>query len=114
MDAIEYWKECISIAADECGLVMSADQLEEIASSVQSGHENYGMAYYSPPASDRYAAIEREWKKKYDDLKKELEQYTENAEKAVAMALNVKHGTPVTVGEHGEVLAHNGRTWRVQ
>lgn len=42
---MEYWKECISIAADECGLVLTEEQLECLASSVEGGHENYGMAF---------------------------------------------------------------------
>ena len=42
---MDYWKECISIAADECGLVLTEEQLECLADSVEGGHENYGMAF---------------------------------------------------------------------
>lgn len=38
MDSFDYWKECISTAADECGLVMTADQLNEISSAVEGAH----------------------------------------------------------------------------
>lgn len=46
---IDYWKECISIAADECDLSLTKEQLDYLASSVEGGHDNYGMAFYSPP-----------------------------------------------------------------
>lgn len=48
MTDLDYWKECIGIAADECDLSMAEEQLSYIADSVSSGHENYGMAFYSP------------------------------------------------------------------
>lgn len=63
---MDYWKECISIAAEECGLTLTDEQLDALASSAQAGHEHYGMAFYSPPSSDRYDQIEREWKAKLD------------------------------------------------
>lgn len=44
----DYWKECISIAADECDLSLTKEQLDYLASSVEGGHDNYGMAFYSP------------------------------------------------------------------
>lgn len=40
----DYWSECISIAADECGLSMTQEQLDCMADSVKGGHENYSMA----------------------------------------------------------------------
>jgi hypothetical protein len=43
--SVEYWKECISIAADECGLALAPEQLHFLAEAVESGHENYGMAF---------------------------------------------------------------------
>jgi hypothetical protein len=42
---MNYWKECISIAADECGLQVTKEQLEYLAEAVEGGHENYGMAH---------------------------------------------------------------------
>lgn len=42
---MDYWKECISIAADECGLSLTDEQLECIAGAVEGGYENYGMAF---------------------------------------------------------------------
>jgi hypothetical protein len=42
---MDYWKECISIAADDCGAVLTEEQIECLASSVSGGHENYSMAF---------------------------------------------------------------------
>jgi hypothetical protein len=48
MKPIEYWKECLSCAADDISLKLTEEQLEYLADAVQGGHENYGMAYYQP------------------------------------------------------------------
>jgi hypothetical protein len=64
MAATDYWKECIEIAANDCGLVLTPDQLQALAWAVESGHENYGQAFYSPPAGEytdmRVANLQRE------------------------------------------------------
>ena len=114
MDSLDYWKECISLAADECGAVLTEKQLNEIAESVKGGHENYGMAFYSPPASDRYGQIEREWKAKLDAKQAELDAYRDNAETAIKKALRQHSDAQVTIGEYGEVLRHGGRTEVIQ
>ena len=114
MNSLDYWKECISIAADECGAVLTDTQIAAIAESVEGGHENYGMAFYSPPASDRYRQIEREWEAKYKSLQREFDAYRGNAETAVKKALRQYDDAQVTIGEYGEVLRHGGRTERIQ
>jgi hypothetical protein len=114
MTSLDYWKECIDIAADECSLQMTSEQLECLAKSVQAGHENYGMAFYSPPASDRIADIEREWKAKLKAQQEQHEKYVRNAETAVKQALNVNTDDSVSIGSYGEVLRHGGRTERIQ
>ncbi|MBI0520937.1 hypothetical protein F6Q07_23090 [Pectobacterium parmentieri] len=114
MTDLDFWKECISIAADECELTITAEQLNYLAESASGGHENYGMAFYSPPDSERYDDIEREWKKKYKALEVEFDKYRSNAEKAVGQALGQDRDANVSIGEHGEVLRHDGRTTRIQ
>lgn len=114
MSEKDYWKECMSIAADECDLQLTDDQLESLAESAESGHENYGMAFYSPPGSDRYDDIEREWKSKYKALELEFAAYRGNAEKAVGQALKQYSDAHVSIGEHGEVFRHGGRTEQIQ
>lgn len=114
MDATEYWKECIAIAADECELTLTREQLEYLASSAEGGHENYGMAFYSPPASDRLNDIEREWKAKNAALQREFDAYRGNAETAVKKALKQYDDANVSIGEHGEVFKNGGRTVQIQ
>lgn len=109
-----YWIECVSIAAEECGASLTQEQIAEIAASVESGHENYGMAFYSPPASDRLHQIESEWKSKYAELQREFEKYRNNAETAVKRALCQHHDANVSIGEYGEVTRHEGRSERIQ
>lgn len=46
----DYWAECLSNAAEECGLVITSEQLSELAEAVMGGHECYGMAFYQPPS----------------------------------------------------------------
>ena len=111
---MDYWKECVSSAADKCGLVMTDEQLKCIADSVEIGHDNYGMAYYSPPAGDRIADIEREHAKKVKALEADAERYRVNAETAIKQALRRPSDEAVSIGEYGEVLRHGGRTERLQ
>jgi hypothetical protein len=60
MNAFRYWLECVAEAAEECGAVLTDDQIKCLAEAVQSGHENYGLGFYTPPADDRLAVIERD------------------------------------------------------
>ena len=113
-DDLDYWRECISIAAEEIDLSLTADQLNALADGASSGHEHYGMAFYSPPPSERLNEIEREWQAKYDALKREYEKYQDNAETAVRQALRQRRDASVSIGERGEVLRHGGRTERIQ
>lgn len=114
MNSKDYWMECVSLGAESCGLEMTQEQLECIAESVEVGHENYGMAFYSPPSSDRYNDIEREWKKKLSDLQAEFDRYRGNAEQAVGQALRQHRDDRVSIGEHGEVYRLDGRGTRIQ
>lgn len=114
MTDLDYWKECIVIAADDCDLEMTPEQLEYIADSVSSGHEHYGMAFYSPSSSDRINDIEEEWKRRLKALQAEFDAYRNNAEVAVKRALKVHRDDCITIGEYGEVLRHDGRTEQLQ
>ena len=111
---IDYWKECLSIGADECGLRVTEEQLTALAESAAGGHEHYGMAFYSPPSSDRLNDIEREWKAKYAALKSEFDAYRGNAESAVKKALNQRSDASVSIEKYGEVFLHGGRTEQIQ
>ena len=115
MDTLDYWKECIEIAADEGGFELTESQIVHLAESVQGGHENYGMAFYSPPSSDRMNSIEAEWKQKYRQLEIEFEAYRNGAEKAIKRALPGRcySDSQVSITKDGEVYRHGGRTEQI-
>lgn len=113
-DKSDYYAECVDIAADEVGLKLTAEQAKYIGEAVEGAVENVGMAFYSPPASERYEQIEREWEAKYKALQKEFEKYQGNAETAVKIALRQSRDTNVSIGEHGEVIRYDGRSDRIQ
>ena len=113
MSKLDYWKECLGIAADECGLTLSDDHLTELAEGAMGGHENYSMSFYSPPSSDRVNAVESEWKAKYAQLQKEFDVYRGNAETAVKRALRQHSDSNVSIEKHGEVFRHGGRTEQI-
>lgn len=114
MDAFDYWKECVSEAAESCGVELTEEQVIHIAASVEGCHENFGMAFYSPPPSDRLAVIEQEAQAKYDRLEREFEAYRDNANTAIRKALRQHPDAVVSVEEGGEVYRHGGRTERIQ
>lgn len=114
MSELDYWKECISLGAEECGLSLTDEQLGALAESAKGGHQYYGMAFYSPPQSERLDDIEREWKAKMKRLQDEFDAYQENAEKAVKKALRQYSDANVSIGEYGEVFRHDGRTEQIQ
>jgi hypothetical protein len=110
----DYWQECIAIAAEECDLKLTPEQLDYLAGAAEGGHEHYGMAFYSPPPSERMDEIEGGWKAKLKALQAEFDAYRGHAETAVKQALRVHRDDPVTIGAYGEVLRHGGRTERIQ
>lgn len=63
---LDYWRESVSIALDEAGIAATREQIDEVAHGIQGSHENYGQAFYSPPASDRIEDIEREYRRKLE------------------------------------------------
>ena len=48
MSRNEYWDECIAVSFDEHGITATAEQIKNVSGDVQSAHENYGMAHYTP------------------------------------------------------------------
>lgn len=54
MSEYDYWEQCIMEAAEDCGANLTQQQVETIASWVKGCHENYGLAHYTPSASDHY------------------------------------------------------------
>lgn len=113
MKHADYWADTISEAACECGAKLTAEQLSCIASAVEISHDNYGMAFYSPPDSDRYGDIEREWKQKLADAEKEHQIYATAAENAMKRALRLRLDDHIAIRTSGEVLRFGGRIEQV-
>ena len=40
---MNYWQECIAVAAEECGLTITDEQRDYLAEAVEGAHEYYGM-----------------------------------------------------------------------
>lgn len=76
--------------------------------------ENEGQAFYNPGWGKRLSEIEGEWKKKYAALQCDYEKYQGNAETAIKRALRQSSDAHVSIGEHGEVMRHGGRTEQIQ
>ncbi len=110
----DYWRECLGIAADEHDISLTKDQLDALADAASSGHEHYGMAFYSPPASERLDEIRREGDKKLKALQAEFDRYRENAESAVKRALRMHSDDQVSIETHGDVLRYGGRIEQIQ
>ena len=81
----DYWSECIADAAESCGLELTAEQRKCLVESVQAAHENYGMAFYSPPSSDRLDSINSEWEAKFRRLQAEFDA---DKERRIQWAIN--------------------------
>lgn len=110
----EYWRECIETAIDECELTATAEQVAYLSDAVSGAHECYGMAFYSPPPSDRVSSVEREWKAKYEALQREFDKYRANAEGAVKRALRQPSDANVSIENDGSVSRIDGRTTLIQ
>lgn len=114
MTTTDYWQECLSTAADECGLTLTRDQLRFLAQAVEGAHENYDMAFYSPPSTDRIAVIESEWRAKYERLERQMQEYRQNVEEAVRRALNQHPDVGISIGEYGSVERYDGQVTQIQ
>lgn len=109
-----YYAEGLAESFEEHGIAATTDQISLVAADVANYAESEGQAFYTPPASDRYNQIEREWKAKYEALQREFDAYRGNAETAVKQALRQYSDSQVTIGDHGEVFRHGGRTEQIQ
>lgn len=110
----DYYAEGLAESFDEHGITATPEQIAAVAADVAGYAENVGMAFYTPPPSDRYNAIEREWKAKYEALQREFDAYRGNAETAVKKALRQYDDANVSIGQYGEVYRHGGRTEQIQ
>ena len=113
MSELGYWAECISDAADGCGLQLTAEQLAELADGVRIAHEQYSMAFYSPPSTDRLSEIERRHEEEASQIKARLERAEEGAKTAIRRALGIHSDALISITDDGEVYRHEGRTEQI-
>ncbi len=119
MTKVDYWLEALEMAFDSEGLYdvlisnTSLAQRESLAKGLESYAENQSLAFYSPPSTDRYAQIEREWRARCETLHEQLEAYRSGAERAMSRALRLHGDAGVTITPRGEVFVSDGRTTQV-
>lgn len=67
---MEYWKESISSAAEDCGLVMTDEQLDFMADAMKGSYECYGLYNgYDSITCPAESATKRE----LEELKRKIE-----------------------------------------
>ena len=97
----DYWREAVSTALEEAGAPdLTTEQLAAVASSIEDCHINYGMAFYSPPPSDRVDAIVREATEPLRAEVKRLEEVTE----IFANSVKRRRGAREVYIERGSVM----------
>ena len=53
---MDYWKDCISEAFEDAGIVATPDQLDTVTSWAEGAHDNYGLATGDDVASANHSA----------------------------------------------------------
>ena len=71
---MEYWKTTILEAAQDCGLVMTDDQVDYLANAVKGSFECYGL-YSGQDAIP--SPSESQTKRELEELKRKIQQKTE-------------------------------------
>ena len=103
----DYWKEATTSAFEEVGIVLTDEQLKQVASSLQISHENIGMAFghvENPLRSE----LDNEKEKHKRDLE-QAEKQLEGIRKGVAIR---RHCDPcdVSIDKNGRVT-YDGPRW---
>lgn len=101
MSDLSYWEEIICQAADDYDISLTKEQLTALADAASSGHEHYSQAFYSPSWSDRFDEIDRDWRRKYEELRAEFIQYQGYAEKAYVRGAKLPSWAKVTIDKYG-------------
>lgn len=110
----DYYAEYLSDCFHDFDIKVSAEQLKEIAEGIVIAVDCESQAFHTPPNSDFYAELDREWKRKYDILKEQFDKYTSNAETAIKKALRQPQDACVDIGKYGEVTRYDGRSTQIQ
>ncbi len=85
---MDYWKECIESAFDDAGIIATDEQIEDVAGSVEGGHDNYGMAHgHDAIPNPRDADIDK-LKVRIKEVESERDEVALDFRKNVAMRRN--------------------------
>lgn len=77
MTPTEYYEECISEAAEECGAALTSDQVKAIAEAVEGAAAGISQAFgWDIASANRSAEIEKERRAGWDAVQKEREKIT--------------------------------------
>ena len=99
---MDYWKECIEIAFEEAGITATDEQIDQVAGSVEGGHENYGMARgYDAIPNPRDSEVER-LKNKIKKMEEAHERQLSGVIAGVARRRNI-HPSQVYIEDDGRV-----------
>lgn len=109
---MDFYADAIRDAAEECGAELTDKQIAHLARAADRASKNVGMAFYTPPASDRLSEVENEWKRKYEALKAEYSTFQSNAEQAVQESFGLRRDDRVSIGSHGRVVLDDGQGGR--
>jgi hypothetical protein len=105
----DYWRECIAQSAEECGASLTPEQVERMADDVQTSHENYGMTFYSPSASDRVADVEREHVGRARKIEAEHDRQIEDLRRALKDAWDERNAVVYSLREQLRAALEGGR-----
>lgn len=85
-----YWAECISEAAEVCSLTLTSEQLDCLVESVVIYMENYGLSFYSPEPYMQTAAVEFDWKGRFEKLQEDFDTYRNKTRRLLRKAYRIE------------------------
>lgn len=98
-----YWKGCMAQAAEECDLTLMDDQLQYLANAAEAAHEQYGMAFYSPPSGNGQNHEDAARKKRVTDELQRVKDQRDAYEMALRRALGLHSDDNIRVDRFGSV-----------
>jgi hypothetical protein len=77
---MDYWKECISEALDDCDIKATDEQIKNIAEWVEGAHENYGMATGESVADSNFISDDKRKLEQIQAVIKKREEWENSTE----------------------------------
>ena len=108
MKPIDYWKECIAQASEECELSISEKQLTILAEAVQGAYETYDMTFYTPSGADKIEVLKQSYEIKLKEAQDEYDLLEANAKTALKHAMKLRMDSHISLQYDGEVYIVEG------